>query len=413
MQPDLSLFSIIMLLGAAHGLFLALTLINTRDAKGTGRLFLAILTLALAIDLGHEFLYQSRYLLNVKMLAYADPIVNLIYGPSFYLYFLVLTKGVSFKLTKIQALHLLPATLAVFVCSLLPELSESQFIHLFYNEDLANSNDEILVRTTISRIALASVFFIGCYLFLCFRLLILHAKLVRQQFSDIEKITLNWLRTLLLAISAIYFILIVDGFFSDIIEVHDNVNNLLYLMIVTVIYTMGYMGLKQPAIFSNREPAPGSENISPLSGPSLNDTENHSTEKKEPKADNKYKTSSLDSSMSEALKEDLQRYMKAEKPYLESQLTLPQLAKQLGISPNYLSQVINEQLQMNFFDFINEYRVAEAKFLLTSDKTKNTAVINVAYGSGFNSKSAFYSAFKKHVNITPSEFRKLDHTNSE
>ncbi len=81
MQPNLSLFSIIMLLGAAHGLFLALTLINTREAKGTGRAFLAILTLALAIDLGHEFLYQSRYLLNVQMLGYVDPIINLLYGP--------------------------------------------------------------------------------------------------------------------------------------------------------------------------------------------------------------------------------------------------------------------------------------------------------------------------------------------
>jgi AraC-like DNA-binding protein len=97
--------------------------------------------------------------------------------------------------------------------------------------------------------------------------------------------------------------------------------------------------------------------------------------------------------------------MNKERPYLESQLTLPQLAQQLGISPNYLSQVINEQLQKNFFDFINEYRVAEAKSKLTADSTTKGSIADVAYDSGFNSKSAFYTAFKKHVGMTPSEFR--------
>lgn len=80
--------------------------------------------------------------------------------------------------------------------------------------------------------------------------------------------------------------------------------------------------------------------------------------------DNKYKTSSLDSEMSAALREELQCYMENESPHLDSKLTLPQLAKQIGISPNYLSQVINEQFKKNFFDFINDYRVEEAKRML-------------------------------------------------
>ena len=78
---------------------------------------------------------------------------------------------------------------------------------------------------------------------------------------------------------------------------------------------------------------------------------------------NKYKTSSLDANMSAVLRVELLHHMETKSPYLDSKLTLSQLAKQLGISSNYLSQAINEQFDKNFFDFINDYRVEEAKRL--------------------------------------------------
>lgn len=419
MQPVFTLFSIIMLLGAAHGLFLTLTLINTKQAKGAGRAFLATLTLAFAIDLGHEFLYQTHYLLSAPLLRYIDPVINLLYGPSFYLYVRALTDGISFKLTSIYWLHMLPVVLAAFVCMLLPELSSEQFVRLYYENAVANAGDESLVQSVISRIAMASVLSIGVYLFLSIRRLTIHARLVRQQFSSIEKVTLNWLRSLLIALSVLYFILIFDGFYIDDAGFHEDLNSLLYLMIVAVIYTMGYVGMRQPAIFSNRESVAAHELLESMSlstststststttststpAPTANDVENDD----EVGDEAKYKTSALDAEMSVALSEDLQLYMKTEKPYLESQLTLPQLAAQLNISSNYLSQVINEQFQKNFFDFINQYRVAEAKSLL-SKKSKASSIVDIAFESGFNSKSAFYSAFKKHVGMTPSEFRK-------
>jgi AraC-like DNA-binding protein len=98
--------------------------------------------------------------------------------------------------------------------------------------------------------------------------------------------------------------------------------------------------------------------------------------------------------------------MEANKPYLEGDLVLPQLAQQLGISANYLSQVINEQLHVNFYDFINGYRVEEAKGLIRNAGPKNTNILNIALDSGFNSKSAFYTAFKKATSMTPTQYRK-------
>lgn len=401
MQPAFTLFSIIMLVGAAHGMFLALTLLNTRDARGTGHAFLAIFTFAFAIDLGHEFLYQSRYLLDMLALAYTDPIINLVYGPAIYLYVRAITGGISYKFTGLQWLHVLPVALAIIVCVTLPELSKDQFIHLYYNDADPVSSEEVHVHKIIGRIALASVISIGVYIALSTRCLVRHARQVKQQFSSIEKLTLNWLRTLLFAFSLLYFILVFDGFFSDILGIDEDLNSLLYLMVVVVIYSIGYMGMRQPAIFTSRESAALLESTQLIPQSSLVDKESDKSG-----VEAKYKTSALDSEMSAALRNELVLHMRAEKPYLESKLTLPQLAKQLGISPNYLSQVINEQLQKNFFDFINEYRIDEAKNILARTDKKTTSITSVAYDSGFNSKSAFYTAFKKHVEMTPSEYRK-------
>ncbi len=109
--------------------------------------------------------------------------------------------------------------------------------------------------------------------------------------------------------------------------------------------------------------------------------------------------------MSETLLAEIQTFMKQNKPYLDGSLTLPQLAEQLGISPNYLSQVVNEQLDKNFFDFINYSRVEEAKKYLTDPGKDRTNILPLAFDADFNTKSAFYTAFKRHAGMTPGQFK--------
>ena len=98
--------------------------------------------------------------------------------------------------------------------------------------------------------------------------------------------------------------------------------------------------------------------------------------------------------------------MQSTKPYLEPELTLDVLASQLSVKSKFLSQTINELLQQNFFEFINNYRISEAKRLLTNPKDKKITVLEVMYEVGFNSKSSFNTLFKKDTGITPSEFKK-------
>jgi AraC-like DNA-binding protein len=75
------------------------------------------------------------------------------------------------------------------------------------------------------------------------------------------------------------------------------------------------------------------------------------------------------------------------------------------MSLNYLSQVINQQTGKNFFDFINSYRITEATTILSEDVENRQNILNLAMSVGFNSKSAFYNAFKKHTGMTPTQYR--------
>lgn len=98
--------------------------------------------------------------------------------------------------------------------------------------------------------------------------------------------------------------------------------------------------------------------------------------------------------------------MKDGKPYLEGDLNLLKLSELIGISTHQLSYLLNNGFNENFFQFVNKYRVTHAKELLLSDSYYKMSVLGIAFESGFNSKTAFNTMFKKIMGITPSEFRK-------
>ena len=119
----------------------------------------------------------------------------------------------------------------------------------------------------------------------------------------------------------------------------------------------------------------------------------------------KYSNSGLEDAQKEKLIRDIITYMDNEKPYLNADLTLAIVADSLNVYPRYISQIINEKLNKNFTNFINEYRVKEARILLISEEYKNYSVEGIGKTVGFNSKSSFYTFFKKQTGITPSFFR--------
>ncbi len=99
-------------------------------------------------------------------------------------------------------------------------------------------------------------------------------------------------------------------------------------------------------------------------------------------------------------------FMKKEKPFLDFELTLQKLASQINIPEKELSILINHYLGKHFFDFINEYRINEAKNILENPYKNETTTLEILYQVGFSSKSSFYTAFKKNTNQTPTQYRK-------
>lgn len=144
------------------------------------------------------------------------------------------------------------------------------------------------------------------------------------------------------------------------------------------IYMVGYYGFTKPEILN------GNSNAS------------------------KYLNSTLGESASKHLMEKLLLHMKNEKPYVNSDLKLGELARQVNMSTHHLSQIINENRQQNFSDFINFYRINYAKMLLTNNADGTKKLINIAYDSGFNNKVSFNNAFKKFTGSSPSEYRRLE-----
>ncbi|MDO6424784.1 AraC family transcriptional regulator [Saccharophagus degradans] len=102
----------------------------------------------------------------------------------------------------------------------------------------------------------------------------------------------------------------------------------------------------------------------------------------------------------------IQNYMQQHKPYLDNNINLEHLAQKVSLPERTLSRIVNQHFNKNFFEFINTYRIDEAKKLLKQDKTK--AIIDVLAEAGFSSKSTFNSIFKQQVGMTPSQYRKLE-----
>lgn len=120
----------------------------------------------------------------------------------------------------------------------------------------------------------------------------------------------------------------------------------------------------------------------------------------------RYANSNLSEADASTINDRLLQCMEAGKPYLENQLSLRQLAEELNVNANYLSQVINEKHGKNFFEFINCYRVNELKKMMNDPDNRQFTLLSMAFDCGFNSKTTFNTAFKRITGLTPSQYLK-------
>jgi len=117
----------------------------------------------------------------------------------------------------------------------------------------------------------------------------------------------------------------------------------------------------------------------------------------------KYENKKIIADEAETLRLNLHSLMSEKKMYTDANLKLNDVAGELKILPHYLSQFLNDNLKQSFSMFVNEYRIEEAKKLLVTKNTYTTEAIG--YECGFNSKSTFFTTFKKITGSTPASYR--------
>lgn len=217
------------------------------------------------------------------------------------------------------------------------------------------------------------------YILLSYHKIIRHQKNIRQITSSVESIDLSWLKSFLIVSLFILVIWLNLAFFN--FEPLYDLTPLLYL---TGMYSLAYFSLRQQEIFA-------------FNSADLREIETLIT----PRSERHKRLSDLQTTH---LKNKLEDLMNHQKMFLENDLTLLQLAKKMEISVHDLSYLINESYHENFFSFINKYRIEEAKRLLLSEQYHRLNILGIAYQSGFNSKTTFNMAFKKHLGISPSEY---------
>ncbi|WP_421801799.1 helix-turn-helix domain-containing protein [Flagellimonas sp.] len=117
----------------------------------------------------------------------------------------------------------------------------------------------------------------------------------------------------------------------------------------------------------------------------------------------KYKKSGLTESEAFYIREKIKKAFEEDKIYRNNTICLDELSEHIQDNRYKISQVINMYFSKNFYSFLNDYRIEEAKHLLVSDSTLSVKAI--MYEVGFNSKNSFYSAFKKITGLSPNDYR--------
>ncbi|MFD2903775.1 helix-turn-helix domain-containing protein [Sphingobacterium anhuiense] len=218
------------------------------------------------------------------------------------------------------------------------------------------------------------------YWIACFSLLRRHQRNLKMLASFTDNIDLKWLSYLLLSVLFMILIRIVSM---------SNVNVTYYSPILYFlgIIILAYATLTQKSIYA---------------------LETYQPAEKEEMIPKKISNERLTTEQVEELQSVLTRKTVGEKLYLDPSLTLSVLSGKIGISTHELSYILNNGLGKNFYQFINELRTEEAKSLLLSEDTKHLDMFGVAIRAGFNSKTTFYTTFKKATGLTPKEYIKAN-----
>lgn len=384
MEADFN-YIVAILVGFLSILF-SLYLFSIPGRRRTANLFFAGFLLCTGLDYLHFLLIPVylKYPGTATLIGHT----NFLVPPLFYLYIRALARK-DFRFSRLDYLHLLPFLASVVLFSVYYySLPGEQKLDMVTGVE----NVHWLIRSTYIFLYLQLFF----YLVLSLMVIRRFRQYVNEQYSESDKVNHKWLVALLV----IYLLINIISLLKNISLFNEGKYYDLYLIILTLaslgfIVWVIYMALRVRQVFEGIESGlPLLREMVPHPGQKLVD------------ADHERNLEELLSVDFRSIIEKLEMYMNENEPFLKSDLTLHELATEIDISARELSIIINHKLNRHFFDFINDYRIRKATELLSDPSNKKVTVLEIMYDVGFNSKSSFNTAFKKHTGYTPTEFRR-------
>jgi len=366
---------IFVIIGNFLGISLGIFLLINKSVKNSANKYLGALMLGITTFFIPPFLYHYGLLEHFPHVVGLARLVPFLLGPLTYFYVRACTQQ-GFKMDRIAWLHFIPLVLEVLESLPIFMLSGPEKVahHLNYLKTGATDYPFVLPLKTI---------YILTYFVISVRLVYQYRTHINNTTSAIDA---NFHRWLLLFIIILGFPLLGMAMFNFAqFKVYSPI--LLFLGFFSFYLSIYVAVLVKPQLFHAFP-----HQILPT--------------KSNEKQKQKYESSKLKDFQKEAFVKKLKIYMATQKPFQQPELTLAQLSEAIKIPAHNLSQVINEKLNCNFLDFVNGYRVEDAKEKLVDAKFEHYTIVSVAFEAGFNSKSTFYAAFKKMTGMTPSKYRK-------
>lgn len=378
-MADLSfnIWAVIILVGAGQGFFLSFYFLTKSENRKANKWLALLLTIVSVHLLEYAASISGITLKYPDWMAVTYPVLFCM-GPLYLIYCRYLLNR-DYKLTWKSVSHFIPAFL-VFIL-MLPFYTTASSEKVNFIKGLS-SGENFTVPTDQLLFMGVHVLQTVTYILVAYRF-IKRKGIELKQFSSntVDAKKLSWLNSFnsyFATYLMLYFLLVVV--LSVIQSYQVQIDYLLLLITSFSIYAIGYTAIGNPEIFRS------------LPEQTIK-VENEQVEIAQRKNHRNLE-----------MREKLLYFMETNKPYLKSDLKISELAELISVPYYQLSQFINEEFDVNFYDFINKYRVEEAKKLLLEDEN-NYKILAIAYEVGFNSKATFNRVFKKLTDLTPSEFR--------
>lgn len=369
--------NVILISGIFMSFFIVLLLL-TKKGKALPDKILVAWVAVIGIHLLGFYYNQAGYWEKYPHLIGVTAPVPLFHGPLLYLYCLYALLGLR-QFRPVHYLHFVPGVAAYLYMF-------NFFFFYSANEKIGIDAGKINDFSTFTNLLLVAIFISGLvYATLSYGLTTKHKQKIKNQFSFSKGISLTWLRYCIVSIGLVFLLAVIVFYLRDglYMKFPFNPEYIFYSILVAFIFYIGYFGIKHENIFVDTPN--GAQNV----------VENKTSTEK-------YRKSGMKEEEATRRYEQLLYFMDKEKPYLNPKLNLYELAGQLDLSINQLSQIINQKAKVNFHDFVNQYRVEE--FLRNAEKKQHFSLLALALESGFNSKSTFNSIFKKFKGLSPSQY---------